>query len=122
MQKKTITEAEYELMRILWNEDKPVGLAEIMKQLPENKWTRNTAATLLLRLAEKGFAGYEKHGKLNYYYAAVKQEDYGRRETKTLLKRLYNGSIKNLVASLYEKNEIDQNELDELRKLLNEDK
>lgn len=122
MQKKTITEAEYELMRILWNEDKPVGLAEIMKQLPENKWTRNTAATLLLRLAEKGFAGYEKRGKLNYYYAAVKQEDYGRRETKTLLKRLYNGSIKNLVASLYEKNEIDQNELDELRKLLNEDK
>lgn len=122
MQKKTITEAEYELMRILWNEDKPVGLAEIMKQLPENKWTRNTAATLLLRLAEKGFAGYEKRGKLNYYYAAVKQDDYGRRETKTLLKRLYNGSIKNLVASLYEKNEIDQNELDELRKLLNEDK
>ena len=122
MQKKTITESEYELMRILWNAEKPLGMAEIMKQLPEDKWTRNSAAALLLRLAEKGFAGYEKKGKFNFYYAAVAQDDYGRKETKTLLKRLYNGSIKNLVASLYEKDEIDDRELDELRRLLNKDK
>ncbi len=122
MQKKTITESEYELMRILWSADKPLGMAEIMKQLPEDKWTRNAAATLLLRLAEKGFAGYEKSGKLNFYYAVVKQEDYSSKETKTLLKRLYNGSIKDLVASLYEKDEIDDTELEELRRLLNKDK
>lgn len=60
MQKKTITESEYELMRILWNADKPLGMAEIMKLLPEDKWTRNAAAALLLRLADKGFASYEK--------------------------------------------------------------
>ncbi|MBP3361096.1 MAG: BlaI/MecI/CopY family transcriptional regulator [Clostridia bacterium] len=122
MQKKTITESEYELMRILWAADKPLGMAEIIKQLPKDKWTRNAAATLLLRLADKGFAAYEKNGKLNFYYAAVKQDDYGRKETKSLLKRLYNGSIKNLVASLYEKGEIDNNELDGLRQLLNKDK
>ncbi len=122
MPRKTITEAEYELMKILWKEDKPMGLAEIMKQLPEHKWTRNTAATLLLRLAEKGFAGYEKKGKLNFYYAAIKREDYGRRETKSLLQRLYDGSIKNLVASLYEKDEIDDAELDELRRMLDKDR
>lgn len=122
MQKKTITESEYELMRILWAADKPLGMAEIIKQLPKDKWTRNAAATLLHRLADKGFAAYEKNGKLNFYYAAVKQDDYGRKETKSLLKRLYNGSIKNLVASLYEKGEIDNNELDGLRQLLNKDK
>lgn len=122
MQKKTITESEYELMRILWNADKPLGMADIMKQLPEDKWTRNAAATLLLRLADKGFAAYEKSGKFNFYYAVVKQDDYSRKETKSLLQRLYNGSIKNLVASLYEKDEIDDTELDELRQLLNKDK
>ena len=122
MQKKTITALEYELMCILWNADTPLGMAEIMKQLSEDKWTRNAAATLLLRLAKKGFVGYEKNGKLNFYYALVKQEDYGRKETKALLKKLYNGSVKNLVAALYEKDEIDDSELDELRQLLDKDK
>lgn len=120
--KKTITESEYELMKILWSAEGSMGLSEIMPLLPPEKWTRNSAAALLLRLADKGFAGYEKRGKLNFYYAAVKQEDYGRKETRSLLKRLYNGSVKNLVAALYEKDEIAPEEVEALRQLLDKDK
>ncbi len=122
MSKQTITDSEYEVMKILWTAEEPLGLGEIMRRLPDNRWTRNTVATLLARLSEKGIAGYEKHGKVNMYFAAMKKEDYSRKETKSLLSRLYNGSIKNLVAALYEKEEITGDELDALRKMLDGDK
>ncbi len=119
MSKQRITESEYAIMQVLWDANKPMELGEIMKRLPENKWARNTVATLLMRLSEKGVAAYEKKGKFNMYYAAMTKEDYGAAETRSLLYKLYNGSVKNLVASLYNKRAISQDEIDSLREMLN---
>lgn len=121
MSKKTITPSEYELMEILWQSDEPMGLAQITAHLSEEKWTKNAAAALLLRLADKGFVTYEKSGKLNFYRAAIQRAEYGRGEAKSLLARLYNGSVKNMVAALCNTGDIDKSELDALRRLLNED-
>ena len=117
---KAITESEYEIMKILWRSNQPLGLGEIM-DASGDKWTRNTVGTLLTRLAEKGAIGINKQGKSNMYYAIVKEKDYSMSETKSFLSKLYEGSIGNLVACLYENKELSEEEIESLRKIINGD-
>lgn len=115
---KRITESEYEIMKILWKKKDAMGLSEIMDALGD-KWARNTVGTLLTRLLEKGAVGAEKHGKSNFYYALIQKEDYNMNETKSFLSKLYEGSIGNLVACLYENKELSEEEIDNLRRIIN---
>lgn len=121
MARQTVTESEYELMKILWEASETLSLGEILKSLSsENKWTRNTVGTLLVRLCEKGVVSYEKKGKSNLYYAVMEQKDYSMTETRSFLSKLYNGSVGNLVASLFENKEISREEIESLRKIIDE--
>lgn len=117
---KTITESEYEIMRVLWKLDKPVSLGEIMGELGD-KWARNTVGTLLVRLAEKGAVDAERAGKANLYYPLIKESEYSMSETKSFLSKLYKGSIGNLVACLYENKELSDEEIESLRRIINGD-
>lgn len=118
MIKNNISESEYEIMKILWKKENPMSLGEILSEL-DGKWVRNTVGTLLSRLVTKEAVGFEKHGKGNLYYPLIKEEDYSMSETKSLLSKLYDGSIKNLVACLYENKELSEDDIDELRKIIN---
>ena len=117
MARQTVTESEYELMKILWNAPHPLSLGEILAELG-GKWVRNTVGTLLVRLCEKGVVDYEKKGKSNLYYAVLSEKEYSMSETKSFLSKLYNGSIGNLVACLYENKEISKEDIDSLRKII----
>ena len=61
--------------------------------------------------------GFTKHGKTNCYYPIMKRSEYSMSETKSFLSKLYGGSVKRMVASLYENEEISEDEVDELRKM-----
>ena len=122
MARQTVTESEYEIMIVLWKEEHPISLGEILKKLSKTKWSRNTVGTMLVRLCEKGVVSYEQKGKSYLYYAVLKEKDYSISETKSFLMKLYDGSVGNLVASLYENKEISQEEIDSLRKIINMEK
>lgn len=120
MSKNNITESEYEIMKVLWKREEALGLGEIMAQLGD-KWARNTVGTLLARLSEKDAIGVIKQGKSNLYYAIMKEKDYSMSETKSFLSKLYEGSVGNLVASLFENKALSDKEIDDLRKIINGD-
>lgn len=120
MARNTITESEYEIMKILWNADKALSLGEILSKLDVN-WARNTVGTLLVRLNEKGVIGVGRQGKSNLYYPILGEKDYSMSETKSFLSKLYEGSIGNLVATLYANKELTETEIEELRKIINGD-
>lgn len=115
--KGNISESEYEIMKVLWASETPLPVGEVLKAIPQNKWKSNTVATLLNRLVEKGAAAFEKRGKTHYYYPIIRKEDYNLSETKSFLSKIYDGSVKNMVASLYENREISQDDIDELKKM-----
>ncbi len=121
MPKQTVTEAEYEVMKVLWREGEPMGLGEIVKSLTEKERSRNTIATLLMRLYEKGAVGIEKKGKANLYYALLKKEDYRASETRSFVRWLYNGGVGRLVAALYKNIDRSDREMEELRNMLSEE-
>lgn len=115
--KQVITESEYDIMKILWDSEEKMTVADVCAALEGKEWTPSTVSTLLQRLAKKEIIGFEKKGKAHFYYPVLKQEDYSFNETKSFLSKLYGGSVKNLVASLYENKAISKAEIAELREM-----
>lgn len=115
--KNQITDSEYELMKILWSTEEKLTVSDVISKLVGNNWTPSTVSTFLQRLLKKGVVACEKKGKTNLYYPVLKQAEYDLNETESFLSKIYRGSVKNLVASLYENEKLSKEDLDDLRKL-----
>ena len=69
MVRKQISDAELEIMKIIWNAQKPLLFAQIMEALARsgNNWQKNTLITLLSRLMQKGYLTAKKQGRKNHH-------------------------------------------------------
>ncbi len=114
-----LTSAEFELMQMLWSADEPIKIQELC-DFPQNEWNYSTIATMLTRMKEKGAVIAEKHGKTYFYSPAIDREHYTKAQTQKLIEKLYNGSVKNLAASLFKNDGITKEDIAELRQLLDE--
>lgn len=115
--KHTVTDAEYEIMCLLWKSKEKMAVADIMTNLKNSEWTASTIATFMQRLLKKGVISCDKKGKTNYYYPVLKEEDYAINETENLLSKIYKGSAKNLVATLYENKKLSSQDITDLKKM-----
>lgn len=108
-----ITDAELEIMRVLWDSEEPMTLRQLKSVLAESHgWSGDTTKTLLRRLCEKGAVEQEKR-QVYYYRPLVKQDQLGQYRTKRLIDKLYAGSAKAMVAALVE--HVDEKDAEELR-------
>lgn len=118
---KRLPDSELEIMMIIWELDKPVTRFEIEEQLDkERKLSPTTILSFLSRLQEKGFLEVQKAGKNNVYISLIDKDIYMQTESKNILKRLYNNSVKNFLASLYDGDNLSEEDLSELANYLNE--
>lgn len=113
-----ISEAEMELMQVIWNNKNPLTSREVMELLPNNPWKPTTILTMLSRLIEKGFLHAEKHGRQHLYSYLVSESEYRKGCGRDFLKKFYKGSAKNFFAALFDDGELSAEELAELRELL----
>ena len=111
-------------MMAIWEAKKPVSRLEIDEKISEKNWQAPTVLKFLSRLTEKGFLKCEKPegAKTNIYTALVSEEEYLEFESNSVLGKFCGRSVKSLVANLYENNTINDSELDELQKFINEAK
>ncbi len=116
--------SELEIMMAIWEAGKPVSRLEIDEKISEKNWQAPTVLKFLSRLTEKGFLKCEKPegGKTNLYTALVSEEEYLEFESNSVLGKFCGRSVKSLVANLYENNTINDSELDELQKFIDEAK
>lgn len=110
-----ISEAELEVMKVIWNEKRSVTSLDIGEAFETKGWKKTTIGTFLTRLVEKGALSAEKKGKLYYYTPLVSQRDYRKSQTKNLISSLYGGSIRDFAVSLFEEQSISDEELKELK-------
>ncbi|MEG0077141.1 BlaI/MecI/CopY family transcriptional regulator [Anaerorhabdus sp.] len=115
---KKLPEAELEVMDILWKADHPLKTSEIVERLNKN-WVMSTVQVLLTRLEDKGFAGSNKEKRLKYYYSIIKEDDYKKLETEWLYKKIHNSSMKSLIASLIDSDELNAQDISELEEMMN---
>ena len=119
---KRLPDSELELMQIIWRMEAPVSRPDIEKMMPESHpLAATTILTLLTRLGEKGFLKVEKQGKTNLYTPLVTEKEYLADESRNILNRLYGGSLKSFAMSLVDSG-VSKDEIDELRKMLEENK
>ena len=110
-----ISNAELEVMKILWREQSPVSFSDIRSELQEIKgWEKSTINTLVRRLVEKGAISAEKNG-VTHYTPNVSEAEYKMAEERNLINKLYNGSAKNFVAALCHRGELTEADIDELK-------
>ncbi|WP_159881443.1 BlaI/MecI/CopY family transcriptional regulator [Paenibacillus puerhi] len=116
-----LPDAELEVMKVIWEAGRPVTSADVMEQLKGVKtWGVTTVLNLLARLLDRGFVTSERQGRFNAYTALVQEKDYLKHESKSILQRLYGNSLKSFVASLYDSQAVSKDELEELRKFIEE--
>ena len=118
---KRLPNAEFEIMKIIWNSTPPVTTAQIMEKLGDEKdWKPQTVLTMLVRLIEKGFLQSERVGRERNYTPAILEQDYMQIETSDFMKRYYGNSVGSLVKTLYDGQNLSQEDLQELKKWLAE--
>lgn len=115
-----ISDAELDIMKIIWAREGPVLFASIMDELAATgrTWQKNTVITLLSRLMDKGILAAKKTGRRNEYTPLVSESEYQTSQTKTFLKKMYKGNITGLVANLIQSDALTAEEYCELKKLL----
>lgn len=117
----TIGEAELEIMKVVWKADAPITSTEIGKVVESKGWKRTTIATFLARLVDKGALAAEKRGKAMYYTPLISLKEYKKSQVAGLIKNVFDGSARDLVASLFEGKNFSREDIDELKAIF-EDK
>lgn len=117
-----ISDAELEVMKIIWKE-KEVTSIEVIKNLKNFNWNDNTVRTLINRLISKKAVGIsKKEGKTYTYVPLIKENEYRLKRSETFLKQFYKGSLKDMVLNFIDNNQLSEKEWQELANKVNERK
>lgn len=110
-----ISDSELEVMRVLWEAGDALPITKIRRSLQSSKgWEATTIKTLVQRLCAKGVLAQEKRNVF-YYSPLVSEQEYNDWATGDLIRRLYRGSAKELVAALVRSDGLSKSDVDELR-------
>ena len=113
-----ISGAELEVMQVLWRKKKPMKIQEVLNSLEDSSWKYNTVGTLLLRLEAKGAVKSAKDGRAIVYTAVLDEDKYKAQQTKSFVRKLYNGSVKELAVSLFKSEALSEEDISDIRKML----
>ncbi|MDE5700711.1 MAG: BlaI/MecI/CopY family transcriptional regulator [Lachnospiraceae bacterium] len=113
-----ISEAEYEVMRIIWKHA-PISTNEIVEKLEATtSWNPKTIQTLIKRLVTKHAIAYEKESRMFVYTPLVEESEYVNQESNTFLKKYYGGNISTMLSAYLDNDRLSESEIDDLRSLL----
>ena len=122
MKVPAIADSEWAVMKVVWNKY-PITSNEIVKSLERKiHWNHRTIRTLIGRLVGKKALGFERKGRQYHYFPLVTKDECAWRERKSLLSKVYNGSLKPMLLAFIEDAELSKEEVDELKAILNKKK
>jgi BlaI family transcriptional regulator, penicillinase repressor len=112
-----ITKAEEQVMKYLWNLEKAY-LKNILDEFPQPKPAATTTVTLLKRLIDKGFVGYNQHGSNREYYPLVKKTEYFSKQVNLIINDYFNNSASQFASFFTNETNLNLTDLEELKKLI----
>lgn len=112
-----ISETEWKIMEVVWS-SRGMGFAEIKNALSDMNWSDSTIKTLIRRLVAKGALEFKENGGVNKYFAVAEQDECRLKETKNLINRIYNGSVKMLVTNLVNDSNLSEDEAEKLMDII----
>lgn len=114
-----ISDAEWIVMKVLWQQS-PLTSTEIIDYLKDKSdWKPKTVHSLINRLVKKGVLGINKDSSQFMFYPLVKKEECEMEETRSFIKKVYDGSLSLMVSNFIKNEKPSKEEIKELQNLLN---
>ena len=114
-----IAAAEWEVMKVVWEADRPLTSQQIIDALADRvDWRPKTVRTLITRLTNKGVLRFRKARRGYLYQARLEQPDCAREAAQSFLDRVFGGSLRPMLAQFVEEKRLSQQEIAELKHLL----
>lgn len=118
MPRQILGELQHAILSVLWQRGE-CTTADVHAALHgERGLALTTIATMLRKMEDKGVVAHRSEGRQFVYRPAVSEDQVRRSMVGELVGRLFGGDPRALVAHLVSENEIDPDELDELRRRL----
>ncbi|KHL26195.1 CopY family transcriptional repressor [Croceibacterium mercuriale] len=120
IQPERISDAEHAVMEALWTRH-PLTAVEVCDHVcVQRDWTMATVKTLLARLVTKGAVATEPDGRRFLYSPLLERQTWVGGESRRLVDRLFGGSAASLFAHLAREEALDERDLNEIERLLQE--
>lgn len=117
-----ISNAELEVMKIIWNYA-PITALDIIKELKiKAEWKPATIKSLINRLLKKSAISFKKSGNEYIYFSLISEDEYIKSESRSFINKVFNGSIKSMLLTFAESKEISETDIDDLKKILENSK
>jgi BlaI family penicillinase repressor len=117
-----ISEAELEVMKVIWELSEATSAQIVERLIQATEWKPKTVHTLITRLVTKKAIIAEKTGSKAFIYSSlVSEKEYKAYANKSFLQKMYNGSINLMLTSFIKEQKLSKSEIDNLKKILDEE-
>jgi BlaI family transcriptional regulator, penicillinase repressor len=120
MPKVRISDAEWEVMQVLWALRRATAAEVIERLIPSTGWSHRTVRTLLSRLVRKGVLEADADGHRNLYRPAVSRSRCVREAGQTFLQQVFEGDPAELLVHFVRNSNISAEEIERLKRLLDQ--
>jgi BlaI family penicillinase repressor len=112
-----LTDTEEQLMELIW-ERRQVFMKDILESYPDPKPAATTIATLLKRMQNKGFVGYNLMGNSRQYYPLISKSVYFAKHVNGLIENFFGSSAMQFASFFTTETNLTSKELEDLKKII----
>ena len=118
MQRVHVTDAEWKLMELLW-EESPRTITQMTAAMQDKTgWTKGTVIKLLSRLQARGAVDRQEGGRGKGYFPLVSRETVALQETENFLAKVFRGDVSLLVNAMADSRSLTREQIQELYEIL----
>lgn len=117
---KRLSEAEWDVMEVLWSSAEPLTATDIDEALRKGNrdWSLATVKSLLSRLLAKQAVKPAKDGRRFLYSPAIERGACVSHESRRFVDRLFGGRLSPLIAQLANEESLDADDVAAIERLL----
>lgn len=115
-----ITDAEWDVMDVLWRQRAATAAQVIDELAPVRNWNHRTIRTMLSRLVDKGALKHDVDGNRYVYRPAISREQCLREESRSFLNKVFRGDVAALLVHFAQDAQIGPDEIERLKQILEE--
>ena len=120
MEIRELTNAEEEVMQILWRLKKAF-VKEILEKFSEPKPAYSTVSTIIRILLEKGFVNYRAYGRTYQYFPVISKDDYRKAQMSSFVKNYFSNSYQKMVSFFAREDSITVKDMEDIMEMMKKD-
>ena len=122
MQTPSISEAEWEVMKVIW-EHHPLTANDVVERLQNRRdWHPRTIKTMLGRLTRKGALTFREEGNRYIYSPRVERQPCIREASRSFIDQVFGGTQASALIHFVEACDLSRDEIEELKTILEKKK